>query len=74
MINRKELDQIASIPVFGPLWAEAVENWMCVTDALHLVDMREALYADTNALVRDHDAFAPVHAQPVELEAPRRAA
>ena len=47
---------------------------MCVTDALHLVDMREALYADTNALVRDHDAFAPVHAQPVELEAPRRAA
>ncbi len=36
MIDQKELDDIASIPVFGPLWAESIENWLCIADAMRL--------------------------------------
>lgn len=36
MIDDKDLENIASIPLFGPIWAESIENWLCLADAMRL--------------------------------------
>lgn len=69
MFTEAQIQQIADIPLVGPMWATTIENTLCFMDALNLGNMREELMATPRATGNTPDTpFAE------EQEAPRHAA